>query len=309
MKLFPYPSIFSIILIPALVMAPLWAQTPITDVAKTGAAPDVLQIRVLDVESLQTGVHSGAKQSFGIEVTDAGGATVANAAVTCRLPDSGPTGTFGDGSHAAVAYTDGQGRASIDGIQWSEGAGAVTIRLTATKGTAHTGILLETNLTAAPVKTATVTPVAKVQQVIAPVNQAQPASTQPVAAQPVIAQASPAQPIIAQPTVSVTKPSPGKQPGQVAQAAKADPSSIPDPGPNRLTPATTPTPADPPVSVTRTSAADAPHSSRAKWYVLALVAVGAGAGAAFAMKGKSTSTSSNSASLSIGNPSISVGHP
>ncbi len=70
------------------------------------------------------------------------------------------------------------------------------------------------------------------------------------------------------------------------------------------------TPADPTVSVTRTSAADAPHNSHAKWYVLLAVIAAAGAGGAFAMKGKSnTAPAPASSSISIGAPTISVGHP
>lgn len=291
MKAFPFSSILSFLLIPALVMTPLWAQTPSTGVVNTSAAPDELQIRLLSANSLNGGVSAGTKQVLTVEVTDATGAAVANAAVTCRLPDSGATGSFADGSHGAVAYTDVQGRASIDGIQWGREQGAVSIRLTATKGTEHTGILVETRLAdAAPAKAIETAPVQKIQPSVA-----QPLVTQDAPSQPT-------QPVIAEPAVTVSKPS--RQPGQTAPQASAEPRQ------NRLTPAATPAAVDPTVSVSRTSAADAPHSSHAKWYVLAAVAVAAGAGAAFAMKGKSSSTTTSStASLTIGSPSISVGHP
>ncbi|MBV8897951.1 MAG: hypothetical protein JO051_15670, partial [Acidobacteriaceae bacterium] len=146
MKTFPFSSILSFLLIPALVMTPLWAQAPSADVVNTGAAPDQLQIRVVNADALNGGIAVGAKQALSVEVTDAVGAPVANAAVTCRLPESGATGSFADGSHAAVAYTDAQGRAAIEAIQWGQEHGAVAIRLTATKGTVHTGILVEARL-------------------------------------------------------------------------------------------------------------------------------------------------------------------
>ncbi len=299
MKAFPFSSLISVVLSPMLVMTPLWAQAQLPSSVMTGAEPDTLQIRVLNTDNLQSMAHTGAKQNLSVQVADSSGAAVSNAAVTCRLPDSGPTGIFGDGTHAAVAYTDNQGRATIDKIEWGAAAGPVAIRLTATKGTAHTGILVETNLVTAGIGTPALSDPAA-----APVL---PQLEQTVVAVPYVAkaEAQPAttQPVVAQPTVSVMRPAakPTRQPGEIAKQAGAG-----DPGPDRLTPVA----ADPTVSVTHTAAADAPHSSHAKWYVLLGVAVAAGAGAAFAMKGKSsTSSSTNSSSLSIGNPSISVGHP
>lgn len=289
MKAFPFSSIISVVLSPALVMAPLWAQTPSNPV-HTSAEPDTLQIRILNADGQQPVVHPGTKQSLRVEVTDSAGAAVSNAAVTCRLPDSGPSGTFADGSHAAVAYTDSQGRATIDGIQWGDVLGSIAIRLTATKGTIHTGILVERNLAAAPVSSQSDQTVVTVPY---------PAPTQP----------STPPTVISEPAVSVTKPADksSQQPGQLAvQTAAINPSAI-NPAPNKLTPETV----DPTVSVTRTSAADAPHSSHAKWYILLAIIAAGGAGAAFAMKGKgsSSSTSNNSSSLSIGNPTVSVGQP
>jgi hypothetical protein len=267
-------------------MAPLWAQAPLPNSEKASPEPEALHIRVVNADSLQSPAHSGAKQSLSIEVTDSSGAAVSSAAVTCRLPDSGATGTFGDGSHAAVAYTDDQGRAVMDAIQWGSAAGPVAIRLTATKGTAHTGILVEAVVAAAPLATAREASVPAPRETgvaaVAPAAQRQPA---------------PDPPVIGQTIVSVTRPV--RQPGQIQQQAAAVGRE-----PNKLTPEA----ADPSVSVTRTAAADAPHSSHAKWFVLVGVIAAAGAGAAFAMKGKSgTSSTPSNPSLSIGAPSISVG--
>lgn len=265
MKAFSSSSILSIVLSSALVVTPIWAQAP---------APDSLQIRLLNADSLQQDAYSGARQLLSVEVTDSSGAAVASAAVTCRLPDSGATGTFGDGTHAAVAYTDAQGHANIDEVHWGAAEGPVALRITATKGTVHTGILVETTLRAS----------------VAPLS-VTPAAPQPIAPAPVVSQ----------PAVSVTKPEArvAKQPGQIASQP-----ALADPGPNKLTPNA----ADPLVSVSKTPAADAPHTSQAKWYILAVVAVAAGAGAAFAMKGKGSSSSSASSSpVSITSSGLSVG--
>lgn len=295
MKAFSFYSLLPVLLSAALVVTPLWAQGPTPGMLNVSAAPEALQIHVMNAESLQTGVQAGAKQSVTLEVTDSAGSAVSNAAVMCRLPEAGPTGTFPDGTHAAVTYTDAQGRATVDGVQWGDVIGSVAMRLTASKGAAHTGILLETTVRSAPAEAPAPLP-RETTVVTVPV---------PVPAVNTAPELPPA-PVVAQPTISVSKPDAVAQPGQLAPAAQpvdATPAAKP-PGPNKLTPAV----ADPTVSVTRTSAADAPHGSHAKWYVLAIVAVAAGAGAAFAMKGKSSSTSSTpTASISIGTPSVSVG--
>ncbi|HZS57216.1 MAG TPA: hypothetical protein VFA65_22630 [Bryobacteraceae bacterium] len=297
MKAFSFSSIISVVLSSALTVAPVWAQAPSTVRVNPTAEPYALQLRVVDNDGLQATLPIGSKQRVSVEVTDSSGAAVANAAVTCRLPDSGITGTFEDGTHAAVAYTDDHGRATINSIQWGSLPGSVAMRLTATKGTDHMGILVDITLTAS----------AGVQQAVnissqrtSPANRSQTVVAVPYT---VGAQAN-TQPVVAEPTVSVTKPmaKSSPQPGQTAKQTAAI-----NPAPNPLTPGA----ADPTVSVTHTSAAAAPHSSHAKWLIVAVVVAAAGAGAAFAMKGKgsSSSTSNTTSTLSIGNPTVSVGHP
>jgi hypothetical protein len=292
MKALPFASLISTFLCAALVVNPVYAQAQAPAINAASDVPEALQIKVIDADQIQTASRTGAKQSIQVLVSDSSGAGVANAAVTCRLPETGPTGTFSDGTHAAVAYTDPQGHATLESVQWGDVAGPVSMRLTATKGTVHTGILVDTTLQAgtspAPVavKADTITVPRETTTVTVPV----PAANAPAAA------------TATQPTVSVTKPGSkgAPQPGEVA----AKP-TVANPNPDKLTPAAV----EPAVSVSRTSAADAPHSSHAKWYVLALVAVAAGAGAGFAMKGKSsTAATTPSATISIGTPTVSVGH-
>jgi hypothetical protein len=298
MKALSFSSIISVVLSSILIVTPVWAQAPSRAWSvNPDADPDALQLRIVNSDSLQTILQTGSKQNVTVEVTDLSGAAVANAVVACRLPDGGATGTFGDGIHAAVAYTDEQGHATIGGIQWGNVPGSVAIRLTATKGTAHTGILVDTTLA---------TSANALQSASIRAEQTVPSKrTQTIVAVPYATEAQAnAQPVIAEPTVSVTTPAAksSPQPGQSAKQAAAI-----KPAPNPLTPGAI----DPTVSVTHTSASEAPHSSHVKWYVIAAIAVAAGAGAAFAMKGKGSSSSNTntSSSLSIGNPTVSVGHP
>jgi hypothetical protein len=268
------PSV-SFLLATVMVVSPLPAQSP-----ADGAAPAVsgaeLQLRVVDSDGLSAPVASKAKKGITIEVTDENGAPVVGAAVTFRLPDNGPTGKFEDGSAAAVAYTDAAGRAHAGNVSWSSAPGVADIRITAAKGTSHTGILFEETLT--------------------PPAQA----AQSIRAQPEISeQPKPRQ--IAQ--LKMPVPSAASADG----ALPADSSTAKPP----LTPASA-APLDqtpPPVSVTGANHGASTSHSKAKWIVIAAIAIGAGAGVALAGKGKSSSSTPQTAQLSIGTPSISVGHP
>jgi hypothetical protein len=243
-------SFLSLVLIPLIAVLPIRAQLP----PAPSSTEATLQLRMVE----------SSPNKFAVEVTDGAAKPAAGAAVAFRLPDIDPAGTFADGSHAAVVYTDINGRAQIAGIQWNRTSGVASVRITAAKGAAHAGLIVE--------------------QPIAPNVVAVP-----------VAKAVP-QPAVAQPGVL--------QPP--AKIVKAEPIAVAHSG------ASTPVaPAPPPsVSVTNTKASpgETAHSSK-KWLVVLLVAGAAGAGAAFAFKGKGASAAPSAPSLSIGNPSISIGHP
>jgi hypothetical protein len=249
-------SFLSLVLIPLIAVLPIRAQLP----PAPAAAEATLQLRVLE----------SSPNKFRVEVTDGAAVPAAGAAVAFRLPDTDPAGTFADGSHAAVVYTDINGRAQVAGIQWNRASGVATVRITAAKGTAHAGLIVE----------------------------------QPIAANIVavpVAKAVP-QPGVIQPSVT----QPGLPQAPEAKIVKAEPIAIARSGAS--TPVA-PAPAPPPsVSITNASPGEQPHSSK-KWLVIAILAGAAGAGAAFAMKGKGSSGTPAAPSLSIGNPSISIGHP
>ena len=79
------------------------------------------------------------RRPLAFKMTDPEGAPVADAAVTFRLPEDEPSGTFANGSRVSVVSTDTSGRALVGGIRWIA-SGTVSVRVTATEGTAHAGI-------------------------------------------------------------------------------------------------------------------------------------------------------------------------
>ncbi len=150
MKLISLSPFISLVLVMLLVVAPLSAQTPVPPADSPGNSSlvETLQLRIVDSDGAEISAGSKAVKGFTVEVKDSAGNAVAGAAVALRLPDTGASGTFPDGTHAAVAYTDSQGLAHVGALQWNATPGAIAMRVTATKGTAHAGILIEQTLTA-----------------------------------------------------------------------------------------------------------------------------------------------------------------
>lgn len=279
-----YTPVCSLFLAPILVVSPVLAQAPAVVVSAPSeiiVAP-ALQIQLLDASNRPVAALPRLASGLSVAVTDAVGAAVNDAVVAFRLPDSGPTGLFPDGSHAAVAYTDQSGHAHVDGLSWVGQSGTVAIRITAVKGTAHAGIL--------------------VQQEVAPEGSASFSAPATPTLEPAnLPVATAALTLPALPAVLPSEPPPSVQistlhPAELAPRALASP----EPGIAE----------QPSVSVTNNTNTSV-HSggSKAKWYILAAVAAGAGVGAMMAMKGKSSSSSSSTSSaVSIGSPTVSIGH-
>lgn len=278
MKLTSPSPFLSLLLIPTLVVLPLSGQTLVASsdsgvVSAPASSSDNsdLQIHLVAGMAKQAKVSSTTNAGVIVAVTNASGAAVPDAAVALRMPDSGPTATFADGSHAAVAYTDAAGQAHFPAVRWNEIPGVVVMRVTATKGTSHAAILLDETLTS------------EATTVVQLPSSANPNPPAPSVQQP--GQLAPLQP---------------------ASKTGASASPVISPASPTAVPAVQPPPS---VSVTGASPDSAQHSSKTKWIIIAVaVAAAAGAGMAFAGKGKSTpSTTSNS--LTIGSPSVSVGAP
>ncbi len=271
------------VLIPLLITAPLSAQI-LENPAAPGNSPEPqdLQIRVIAGNSGSASVNSEAGSGFMVEVTGSDGAPVVDAAVAVRLPDTEPTGTFADGSHAVVSYTDQSGHARLAAVKWGNTPGIVAIRVTAVKGTAHAGVLIEKTLTAISAPS-----VAAESPAAAPM----PIMTEPLPAAPAQIATTP-QPIPVPKSATVQSPTTSTLPATHA-----------------LTPAAAPLKPQPSVSVTSSVPPGSQSHSHKKWIVIAAIAAGAGAGLAFAGRGKSSGSSAPAPSLSIGSPTVSVGHP
>lgn len=255
-----------LILTPLMAVLPLWADAQPGDIASTTD----LHLQVVDAGNGTVAINSQNPKGLSVHVSDADGHPIKDVAVSFHLPESGASGKFADGSIAAVGYTDESGQASSPAVTWNGTAGSAPVRITATKGASHAGILLEETLTAAAASIGAAPKPAVISI----------ASTG--AAKPVAQLASPA----SEPHVQVNVPN-------LRASAQQSQTSAP-----------------PSVSVTSASPGTSTSHSKAKWYLIAGIAVAAGAGAAFAMRGKSTaSTAAQSTQISIGSPSISVGHP
>ncbi|MBV9303798.1 MAG: hypothetical protein JOY62_17730 [Acidobacteriaceae bacterium] len=281
----------SLILASILVIGPLSAQTPVTGAtpSSNGAPPEDLQLRLIESDGAEIPVNSHSAKGFLIEVTDSRGTPVPDAVVTLRLPDAAPNGKFADGTHSAVAYTDQTGRAKIGGILCASTPGPVAIRATATKGTAHSGVLIQLTLTSTQI--AAVPP---------PPPQVAPEAPPPVELHAEAPPVVPASPPV-EPKVEVTS---------LGQPAKAPDLRSTPISPKPAAPLTSAGNDQPAVSVVNAPGAEKVHSSKTKWIILAAVAAAAG-GAGVAMMGKkSSSGASNSGpGISIGSPGISVGGP
>ncbi len=277
----------SVLLTPLLVVSGFSAQMPGGSASAYRDATQDLQIHLIATDGSGMATGSLAPKRFLLEVTNANAAVVPEAAVLFRLPDSGVMGAFADGTHAAVVYTDQDGRAQMPAIRWSAPSGIASIRVSATKGTAHAGLLIQQAL-GTESGSASASPAA--QPVAMPLELS---SSLPIAAIETLPAPPAALPAIetAQSPVALAH-----QPGSVTRA---------------LAPAQAPNP-EPKISITGASPQSEGHSGRTKWIIIAAIAVGAGVGVAMAMKGKSSSSTPAAASgLSIGAPSGggSVGQP
>lgn len=245
----------------------------------TPSAQPTLQIRLADSGQVTVQASSSLK-GYSIVVTDSAGLPVSEVAVAIRLPDEGATGFFTDGAHSAVAYTDVTGIARFAQVNWGATPGIVAIRVTAAKGDLHAGVLIE--------------------QTILP-----PTSPTPIVQVSKAALTSPAPPPV---SVSVMNTKVNPAPGTPASVDSVHSGASAEQPAIRTT--ETAASAEPVVSIVNTAGnKGGSHGSNKKWILLAVVAVGAGVGAAMAMSGKGgASAATASTGVSIGTPTISVGH-
>lgn len=292
-NIFRTPGI-PLILIPCLIVSPVWAQS-VQAVSGFNSQASSLEIRVVEESKVVSPSGFVPAKRLTVQVSDESGRPVSDAAVAFRLPDTSLSGTFADGTQAAVAYTDASGVAHVDGIRWIATSGSVPVRITATKGNSHAGLLFEEKISETPASTGAV-----------PANRAEEASAHP--AVPLNMPAVPA-PGVAAPEAprasAVSAPAevaavvPAVRPSvSISNFSKSSSGNV-----NSLRSA-----AEPSVSISNSPGGYSNHSGMKKWLIWTAVAA-AGAGAAFAFSGRSSANSTTSSSSStIGTPTINIGH-
>jgi hypothetical protein len=283
-----------LVLIPSLIVSPVWAQS-VSFVSDPSAQASNLQIRIVE-EPKAPGAPFFPPQRITVQVQDENGRPVSDAAVAFRLPDSAMSGMFADGAHSAVAYTDASGVAHVDGIHWIASSGSVPVRITATRGNSHAGLLFEEKISqTAPATAAAATPIEKT-------SPAQPKTAEmpmPVPA-PV---ASADQPKVTEPQVPLAPPTPeisaARPSVSISNYSKSSSAASNSLRPN----------ADPSVSISSSPEGYSNHSGLKKWLIWTAIAAG-GAGAAFALSGRSGNNSSatSSSTSTVGTPTINIGH-
>jgi hypothetical protein len=108
--------------------------------------PAVLTIRVVQDNGPVHIVGSRGSSVLTVEVIDDAGNPVENAAVSFRLPASGPGGVFSTGLATEVAITGRDGRAVLSGVRFNKTAGPFDIRVTAVKGQVRAGLAIPRQL-------------------------------------------------------------------------------------------------------------------------------------------------------------------
>ena len=312
--------LYSLCLGSLLIVAPLAGQVQLSDTTSDATVPS------LELHETNT-ADAAASGVIAVRVTDEKGAAVPDATVVFHLPDSGPSGTFRDGALSAVAYTDSSGSARVEQIHWGETTGHVPVRITAAKGAAHAGLLLDKAVARVPAPAALAG---------ATVNVSTPSG--PRTSKAPLTPSSPKSDEAADRAVALNRV-PGSlpatatdSPGAVIEhrsasrrkadvVADVDQAPIAAPVLNNDSPyANVPirhlltSDADgelsaPHVSVRTSGESAEPHRSRKKWIIAAVaIAAAAGAGTALALAHGGGSSSSSSG-VTVGPPVISVGHP
>jgi hypothetical protein len=303
--------LLSLLLTPLIALHPIWAQTNSSNPAEWDAR-SALHVHVVEESGPALAKATSAK-GYTVQVTDSSGAPVASAAVAFRLPDDGPSGRLVNGLLAWVSYTDAAGIATFPLIQWGETAGTVEIKVTAAKGSSHTGILIKQQISSATSPNTTVVEV--------PVPSA--AVSKPAAPQaPKIETETAQSNTVFQPFADVVPPDAPKTiaPMLSAHPDAAPTATAPKSAPHTLTPnppsssgasgAGAGTEVEPTVTIVNTKAGTgAGHEFNKKWLILAAVGAAAGVGAMVALHGGGAGGGTTSSSgVSIGGPAISVGH-
>ncbi len=101
----------------------------------------IVQLKIIEGEGTVYRTGTRATRGLTVLVTDETGKPVADAAVSFRLPEDGPSGVFNSGLRTEVITTGADGKATVWGMQWNKNSGPVEIRITAVKDQARAGLI------------------------------------------------------------------------------------------------------------------------------------------------------------------------
>lgn len=81
-----------------------------------------------------------------VQITDETGSPAEGVTVSFRLPEEGPSGSFGGGLKTDIVTTNPDGRASMYGVVWNRTPGPFQVRVTAVKGFVRAGTVIAQTL-------------------------------------------------------------------------------------------------------------------------------------------------------------------
>ena len=114
--------------------------------AQQSASPMRLGVIVLEGQGAINNIDEHRAKAPVVEVVDENNAPIKGASVSFLLPDTGPSGAFGDGLRLITVTTDAMGRAAARGLNPNQTAGPFQIRATASyAGLSATATIDQTN--------------------------------------------------------------------------------------------------------------------------------------------------------------------
>ena len=114
------------------------------------SAQSLLRIQMIEGEGLVNAAGTRSQRPIAVQLTDETGRPLEGIAVSFRLPEEGPGGSFESGMKTEVVITTADGRAAIHGIRWNQIPGPFQIRVTAAKGESRAGTICSQYISAAP---------------------------------------------------------------------------------------------------------------------------------------------------------------
>jgi hypothetical protein len=112
-----------------------------------GQNPTSLQILIVEGEGAINNVKQRVNREPIVQVEDENHKPVAGAAIIFFLPNSGPGGTFANGTNTLTTTTNAQGQAVARGIRFNNQAGTMEIRVAASyAGQTASAIITQTNV-------------------------------------------------------------------------------------------------------------------------------------------------------------------